>query len=227
VKHSKGIVQGIAILAIAFIYSGCGVPGLLGNVIVGSGNLKTETRSVSSFSAVTLSGSGTLTIAVTGTESLTIEADDNILPVLTSEVSGNRLTLGVKPNTGIQPSKGVKYTLTVKNLDDVETSGSANVDARGLNTSRFRVLMSGSGSVVLAGKADSLELQLSGSARFSGEGLEAKTATIDSSGSSNVVVRVSDKLDVTVSGSGNILYIGNPTVSQHISGSGRITRQQQ
>jgi hypothetical protein len=228
VKQYKTVVQFLTISALTITVAGCGAPFNFGgsmNTIVGSGNVKSESRNVSGFSAVTVSGSGTLTVTVTGVESLTIEAEDNLLPVLTSDVSGNRLTLGVKDNTGIRPTREIKYTLTVKDLNDVQVSGSANVNASGLNTDKFSTVVSGSGNIISAGKANALDLRMSGSGMFNGEGMDAKTAIIDSSGSSNIVLRVSDKLDITVAGSGNVHYIGDPVVSQKISGSGSVSKQ--
>jgi hypothetical protein len=167
-----------------------------------------------------------VTITVAGTESLIIEADDNILPVLTSEVSGNRLTLGVKNKTSIQPSKGVRYTLLVKDLNDIEVSGAGKISASGVGADRFHVGVSGTGNLVIQGKADALTINISGAGSFNGESLESKTATIVSSGTGNVVVNVSDKLDVTVSGAGVVRYIGDPTVNKTISGIGSVSKQQ-
>ena len=72
--------------------------------IKGSGKVITEPRTVSGFNAVLLKGAGALTIEENGTESLTISADDNLLPYVTAEVSGGRLTLSTKDNTSISPS---------------------------------------------------------------------------------------------------------------------------
>ena len=61
---------------------------------VGSGDLSTKSRSVSNFNEIVLLGSGTVHVDLTGSESLVIEADDNLLPILTSEVINGRLELG-------------------------------------------------------------------------------------------------------------------------------------
>jgi hypothetical protein len=71
-------------------------------------NVFTETRSVRGFNTVTLEGSGQLVLEQAGTESLTITADDNLLPYLTSDVSDGHLTLGTKPGTNIDSSTPVR-----------------------------------------------------------------------------------------------------------------------
>lgn len=61
---------------------------------VGSGDLSTTSRNVSDFDEILLLGSGNVHVDLTGSESLVIEADDNLLPILTSEVINGRLELG-------------------------------------------------------------------------------------------------------------------------------------
>jgi hypothetical protein len=245
-KPFKSILQIIVIVTLGLAVAACDRLSFnAGNTVKGSGNLKTETRRVSGFSAVTLQGSGSLTISVTGTESLTIEAEDNLLEYLTSDVSDGRLTLGTRPNTGIQATKGIKYMLTVKDLSDLQISGSGDAVLDTINASSFNAVISGSGSMVInnittsnfnfvlngsgkvtvAGKADNLNIQIPGSGSFDGTGLDSKTATVGCSGSGNVIAKVSDTLNVTISGSGSVQYIGDPVVTKTIPGSGSVSKQ--
>ena len=80
----------------------------------GSGRLKRETRDVHDFTDVALSGEGELTVSQTGAESLTIEAEENLLPFLTSSVANGRLSLGT--TEPIRPTKPVHHTVTVKDV---------------------------------------------------------------------------------------------------------------
>jgi hypothetical protein len=193
--------------------------------VSGSGTLKTETRPVSNFSAIELSGSGNLVIEQTGTESLTIEAEDNILPLLTSDVSGGTLHLGEKDNTIVMESKPINYRLTVRDLRGLTVSGSGHVTASTITAGKLNVTLSGSGGIVLGGTADPQELTISGSGQYDATGLASKVVTADISGSGHAVVKTSEVLDATISGSGSLTYIGNPTVTQHISGSGSVSKQ--
>ena len=88
----------------------------------GSGNVTSESRNVSDFNEVELQGIGNLTIQQTGSESLTIEAEDNIIPYLKTEVKNNRLTLSIEPGVGISTTKPINYELTVKDLSDLITN---------------------------------------------------------------------------------------------------------
>jgi predicted small secreted protein len=191
----------------------------------GSGRVVSESRDVSSFTAVELAGIGTLMIEQTGTESLVIEAEDNILPVLTSDVSSGILRLGKRNDTSIAPTKPIIYHLTVKDLNSIRISGSGEVVAPNLEVTTLTVDISGSGNATVGGTADTQQIQISGSGRYMAEDLETKAVKATASGSGDVVVRVSDTLDATISGSGSIAYIGDPTVSEHITGSGTITKR--
>jgi hypothetical protein len=199
--------------------------GCFGPIVTGSGKVVTETRNVSGFSAVSLEGSGRLVIEQTGTESLTITGDDNLLPYIESSVSGKTLTLGEKDGTSISPSKDIVFKLTVKSLNNIDISGSGTADAKGLQAQALKVDISGSGEVSADGAADELNLGISGSGRYRGNTLRSKRARVDISGSGSAVLAVSEKLDANVSGSGSIEYIGDPQIQQDISGSGSVRKR--
>jgi len=112
-------------LLVALTMGACAGPGLT----QGSGHVRSESRTVQGFDQVVLTGSGELTITQGGAESLTIEAEDNILPLLRSDVSGGRLTLGGKDNAGFSATQPIRYKLAVKNLHAVSVSGSGDATA--------------------------------------------------------------------------------------------------
>ena len=86
-------------------------------MVNGSGHVETETRQVSGFTGIDLAGSGEVTIEQGDAESLTIEADDNVLPELTSEVSDSVLTLGTKPGTTVRTLNPIRYRVTRQRPD--------------------------------------------------------------------------------------------------------------
>jgi hypothetical protein len=191
----------------------------------GSGTIVTEPRDVSGITAISLSGSGKLRVEQGTTEALTITADDNLLPLLTSEVRDGRLHLGVKPNTSIRPSKTIVYNVKVKSLDGVDLSGSGDIDLKDLDGKQLEVKVSGSGSLTAAGKVEKLGVRITGSGKSRTEGLACKSAAITISGSGNVVVAANEELDVKISGSGSVQYVGDPKVTKRISGSGSVRQQ--
>jgi hypothetical protein len=207
----------LALLLAAILCASCIRPG-----VEGSGNVITESREVSDFNEIVLGGTGRVVVDVTGTESLTIEAEDNIMPLLETRVSNGRLRLDTSGS--ISPTVEIVYTITAKTLDGLVISGSGVVDAEAVDSTHFRVDISGSGDVVVEGTLSGLlSVSISGSGEFDGESLTAPEGQVDVTGSGNAVVDVADDLEVSVSGSGEVEYLGEPNVDSSVSGSGTVT----
>jgi hypothetical protein len=184
-----------------------------------------ESRNVSGFEEVELRGVGNLSIEQTGSESLTIEAEEDIIPKLTTRIVNNRLIIGPEANTTIQTTSPINYELTVKNLSALEVLGSANVDAEDIKAHRLTVNISGAGEVKAAGEADEQQINISGSGTYRAEDLESKEVKINVAGAGLAVVNVSEELDAEISGVGSVEYIGDPTVKQDVFGVGQVSRR--
>jgi hypothetical protein len=187
--------------------------------IIGSGNVVTENRQVSGFHGIAVSGVGDVIVERIGNESLTITSDDNILPYLESDVRSGILFLGAENNVSVSPTRGIVYRLTASMFDEISVSGVVAVTADGIDTELLVTNMSGTCTVETEGKADSQDIATSGTSIFNGENLESRTVNISVSGTSHIVVRVSDLLQGQASGSAVVEYIGNPTVDVSVSGS--------
>jgi len=210
--------RALALLAVGSVVTAC-------SATAGSGQLATQSRQVSGFTSVELTGVGELSIDQTGTESLTVSAEDNLLPLLTSRVEADTLILGKKPNTRIVTSKPITYTLTMKDITGLAVSGSGTINAPKLTTAALRIEISGSGVITTAGNVDDQSLEISGSGRYLADGLTSKTTTAEISGSGTANVVASNALDVKISGSGTLTYSGNPQVAQTVSGSGKLIKK--
>ena len=138
--QTRVLVVSAATLLMLSAVSGCD-GGVFG--VRGSGDVITESRDVSGFSEIALFGSGKVRIDVNGTESLIIEAEDNIMPLLTSEVHDGRLELSVE--SSISPTSDVIYTVSAVGLEGVAVAGSGEVTAAGVAADSFDVEISGSG----------------------------------------------------------------------------------
>jgi len=207
----------------------------------GSGNVETEERDVSDFHKIHLSGIGNLIITQGEEESLMIEADDNIMPIIEADVLGDELNIGFKRGYTFTPSATVKFYLTVVDLDEISLSGAGNIDCEDFRTEvlqfdvsgagdldfdldaeRVEVVVSGAGNIILSGKVDSQEIEINGAGKYDGEDLESRQCEIRVSGAGSATVDVSELLDVEINGVGNVYYTGNPSVTQDISGLGKI-----
>lgn len=223
----------LALAALAVVLAGCGngvppvpadaPPPAATTTVTSTG--AGEIRQVSGFSAVELSSVGDLRIEQTGTESLTIEAAPDVLPLLTSEVSGGVLRLGVVPGADFRTDQPIVYRLTVDALDALTVSGAGDATAADLRTGALTVDITGAGDVTLGGTADSQVVTIGGSGDYDAQDLATATATLTVDGAGDAVVRVSDRLDVTVGGAGSVEYIGDPQVTRDVSGAGDVERR--
>ena len=78
--------------------SACSVISVDLNAVKGSGTLASEVRQVAEFTEVELAGSADVEVTVGGEQKVVVEADDNILPLVETNVVNGRLVIRIKPN---------------------------------------------------------------------------------------------------------------------------------
>ena len=211
--------------------------------VVGSGNVVSETRSVSGFHGVELSSSGEVIVTQGDTEGVVIEAEDNLLPIIETKVTeGGVLHLGFKPNQEVHYTKRLVFKVAVKTLDSLVLAGSGKIESKALTTDHFtidlvgsgdltvgqletdalKVNLAGTGDVKLSGKATHQSVNLAGSGGYLAADLKTGAATVSLAGAGDCELAASETLDVDISGSGDVSYRGKPTVKKRISGSGSV-----
>ncbi|RPI95241.1 MAG: DUF2807 domain-containing protein [Chloroflexi bacterium] len=208
----------VFLIALFFIPSlACGY--FPANFVVGSGNVVTQDFDVSNFDRITLEGSGDVYIEQGQTESLSVEADDNIIPVLDISVAGGELTLGIKEGVDITPSQSITYTITVEDLNGLALLGSGNFYVEPVNSNNFKISIPGSGDIEIESLiADDLSMDLNGSGSITLESVEVKTLDTSIRGSGDVKLEgKADTQEVTVDGSGNYLAGDLETDTANIS----------
>jgi hypothetical protein len=207
----------VPVLCLAAItINNCGLNG-----INGSGVSKTESRAVAAFSKIDLSGSPEVEVTVGPETSVSITADDNILPLIETTVSGN--TLSIDSKSSYSTHIGVKVKITAPTLEGVSVSGSGDIRVTGLKSDAMEAGITGSGNVDLRGVVDRFKAHITGSGDLKAGELSAKHVNVTVTGSGDATIRAAEELDATVTGSGDIHYAGNPAeVRKHVTGSGDI-----
>ena len=215
--------------------------GLVGPV-AGAERVAEESRPVHGVREVALHGVGTLIIAQGRPDSLTIRAEERILPRIATDVRNGRLT--IRPRASFRTTEPITYALTVEDVRAIELFGSSRLEAlelpvgrlrlvvRGsgeaalgrLRADEFEVSVAGSGDVVVAGEVTGQEVEVSGSGSYRAADLASRNAAVEASGAGEAIVRVSDELTVRVSGSGRVAYLGAPRVRQEVSGGGDVEK---
>jgi len=107
----------------------------------------------------------------------------------------------------------------------VVTSGFVGFSAP-LEVSNLSIDTSGSSTIELWGNATDVNITASGLVNIMASDLQTTDVAIDGSGSTRAELSASSSIDATLSGFANIRYIGNPTITQNISGSGSIRRME-
>lgn len=213
----------------------------------GSGKIIAQNREVVNFHAITLDYPAQVVIKQGNKESVKIEADDNLLPGLKTQVKNDVLRVFYDTENGryINPTQPVIITITVKDLDDVVFSsagelmiedlktdtldvaltGAGNLEISNILVKNLSVNLSGAGSITTSGTTDDLEVIISGFGDFKGADLHSKTANINISGAGSATMWVDDKLDAEISGAGSVDYYGSAKVTKQISGVGSVNHK--
>lgn len=203
-------------LVVALLVAGCTWSG--GEQ--GSGKPKTETRTVPAFSQVRLEGSLVADISV-GSQLVEINGDDNIVPLIATEVAGDRLRIW--PSKAVAPKLDLTARVVSPTLTGIALSGSAGVKVHGVAGDAFAIDTSGTARVIASGAAKHLTIHVSGSATIDATELKAEDVTVELSGSGDIDVYATGVLDVHISGSGTVRYAGTPRdIKKDISGAGTV-----
>jgi hypothetical protein len=213
---------------VGLVCMACLVMSLVGCVVTfgdgvkGSGEKASETRDVESFNRIKLTGSSEVIVTIGEPQSVTVEADDNLLDIITTEVRGGSLVISARESYSSRV--GVTVTITAPELRGVSITGSGDVSVEDLEVESFETSVTGSGDITARGQADSLEAKVTGSGDIDCFGLKVRRAEASIYGSGDIRLHVSESLSGAVYGSGDIEYRGNPKdVERTVAGSGDIS----
>jgi hypothetical protein len=171
--------------------------------VKGSGNMATENRSVSNFKGVDVSGVFQVEITAQKEFGVEVEADDNLLPYISTEVRDG--VLHIETERKINTGNPLRVRISAPDINKLETSGATNVTISDLKNSGIAIDSSG------ASKIDAADLT-------------AEAANIDASGASCVSVNVTGTLRSEASGASKVTYTGSPSeVIKKTNGAGSVS----
>jgi hypothetical protein len=200
-----------------------------------------EVREIAIFKCIDINGTGTLHLKQGKKESLIVQAMNDDLPKITSEIKNGCLSLGPKKGNPLQLND-IHYYVTVNTLTRLQVAGNIEVYADNTLTSSplelflagsgyahlkiknelFSGKISGNGEVVLQGSAQKQCITIEGNGQVDAKKLITEDSTVSTMGRGKMTVRALHDLNVTISGSGIVQYYGAPKIHQKISGSGEI-----
>ena len=207
----------------------------------GSGNIAIETRDVHDFDHVVFSGTGELLLTQGDEETLAVEADDNLMEYVESEVRNGILYIGEKGT--ISPSQPIRFKLQVREIVGLDVAGIASAETEAISTERLEIVVSGMSTLRIGaleaqeltihlngpteveltetGDVTEQEIVISGPGSYHAPGLHSQSVNLTINGPGNATVWATDFLSISVSGIGNVDYYGSPQITQ--TGSGNVS----
>jgi len=188
----------------------------------GSGVAAVQTRPVSPFTGVELAGANNVVVHVGGPQSVVVRGDDNLLDRVTTEVQSGTLIVG-NTSGSFSAKRPMRVDVTVPKLIAVTLPGSGNIVIDGVDAQSLSVILAGAGTVTASGTAERLDVTIGGSGTAQFRQLVARDVHAVVSGSGSIFVTATARLDATVSGTGSIVYSGDPaSVTKNVTGTGAI-----
>lgn len=194
------------------------------NQVAGSGKRQKQTREVPPFTGISTEGAFNIEVVSQQPLSLEIEGDDNILPLVSTDVSSN--VLHIKSQRSYSVSEPIRLKINVPNLDGISVSGAGSIEVKGLKNDKFEIDVNGAPTIRVSGETKLVDIKTNGAARIDTHKLRAARGVVNSNGVSKVDVHASDQLDVSVSGPSKVTYQGNPVVNKSVNGPGSVQKKE-
>ena len=135
----------ILVLTLLMLLAGCKMGG-----IRGSGTRKTEKKELPAFKAVETGGAFDVEITCQKPQSVGIEADDNLLPLIETDVSDGVLHVGMKQN--YHSSKLIALRIAVPDLNRITINGAGTARVTGVKNENFVINSTGAAKIEASGE---------------------------------------------------------------------------
>ena len=230
----------VAVFVFGFRFVNC---TSFGSGVDGTGAIRTETRNASGFRGIDNAVSADIEVSVAEQFFVEVQAQESILPILKTEVNGDRLNIYFDQNVrnhdrikiiikgpnfnyfSIAGSGAIRLNTPLSSdLLDLRIAGSGDIIIPDANIGKIDCDIAGSGNVRLAGKSDEMRIDVAGSGDVDAIDMQIGKLEVDIAGSGSVKAQVYQMLDAQISGSGDVFYKGNPSINADVAGSGKVKR---
>jgi len=230
-------------IASTLFFSSC---QYFGDRIRGNGHIASREENVGSFNSVHASGAIDVHLRQDGSNSVKIEADENLMGFLEVFRDGNTLVIRTRNGYNLDPSREIvaivsapayknigisgaskvtgENTISVNDQLNLEASGASKINLD-LNGGTVTGDISGASGLNLRGQVSKIDVEASGASHVKAYDLVTDDAVFNCSGASSAEVTANKNLRVDASGASHIKYRGNANVSQSASGASRVTRE--
>ena len=220
------------------------INGQLWKTVEGHGKVTTEDRKTESFTNLKVSSGIDVYLKQGSTESVSVEADENLHEYIITEVRGG--VLNVYSEYNIRHAEKKRVYVTMKEINSIKTTSAGDVIGEGpLNCDNLELSassagdikvqataktididISSSGDISVTGETDKLRADLSSAGDLNAYDLKAREADVSVSSAGDADINVSEKLTARASSAGDINYKGDPKyIDAHSSSAGGIHRR--
>jgi hypothetical protein len=226
VPHLKAKAT-VACALLLFLCAGCDYAARVresGEQLVGSGNSRSETRDMPEFDRIAVEGAYRVEVTAGGQRRVEVDADDNLLPVLKTEVEGGLLR--IRNERGISARGLPVVRVSVPDVKEISVPGASDLQLSGVKNDALKINVEGAGRLRAAGETARLAVSLSGAGMIDAGELRARQVSAACDGAGSVTVFASETLDAAINGMCLINYHGDPpTVNPQVNGLGRVVRK--
>ena len=209
-------------VATLFAFSAC---RHVGKGVQGSGVRKTEKRDMSAFKSIETNGAFAIQVTCQQSPSLEIEGDDNLLPLIKTEVRNG--VLNIYNDGSYTATKAIVVRIAVPDLEAISSTGATDIHVTNVKNDQLTITWKGAGKLEAAGETKFVHISSTGAGKIDTGRLRAERAKVTVNGAAQVDVYASQQLDVTVSGVGQVTYGGNPpVVNKNVTGLGGVTKKE-
>lgn len=203
------------------LLAGC---NFVGSGVPGSGTPKTETRPASGFTSVAVSGALSVEVGTAGAAGVELSGDDNVLPLIRTEVEGDRLTVASRGS--FRPKVPLVIRVTAPQLAELAVSGASKAVLHGVHGDSLKIDLGGASKLRADGAVGRLTVEVSGASNAELDDLAAERVTATVEGASDADIAVSKALDAHVSGASRLRYRGDPAeLEQDVTGASNLEKR--
>jgi hypothetical protein len=213
----KSVLYLIFFLFVSSILSSCH------NLVVGSGEI-VERTAFGTFSGIELNSNFTVYISEDTACHIRIQGYENLVDHVSVVSNGTTgvLSIGTEPDYVLEENNIVIYLSSPDYTYIRLNSGGSIISNDSITTTTLEVTNNGSGTVSLYGDADLLNIYSAGSGITRLCTMQADTVSAFMLGSGIVSTKPVNQLNAQIPGSGQIQYLGSPTLNFSITGSGSL-----
>lgn len=189
--------------------------------VCGSGNVVTEKRNVSGFKGVEVGGVFQVEIVAGKDYSVEVEADDNLVPLISTEVESG--VLRIRTEKSISKQSALKIRVSAPDIESLDISGVSGITLSGVKNSALSVESSGASKINVEGSTGNLTVDVSGASQVDAVNLQTTNARVEASGACKITVNASNEIDADLSGASKVRYAGDPkNIIRNTSGASRV-----